>query len=51
MEEAQEIIEAPDRDNLIWEMADLFYHLLVYMAKKEIKPQDVTAELERRSFK
>jgi len=37
-----------DRENLIWETADLLYHLTVLMVQAEITIQDVMKELERR---
>ena len=47
-EESLEIINFTDRDNLIWEIADLTYFILVLMAKKGIKFQDILNELESR---
>ena len=47
-EESLEVINFTDRENLIWEIADLTYFLLVLMAKKGVKVQDILNELERR---
>jgi phosphoribosylformimino-5-aminoimidazole carboxamide ribotide isomerase len=48
MEEAQEIVEHTDRENLVWEVADLSYFVLVMMAREGITPKEVRAELEGR---
>ncbi len=37
-----------DRDELINEMADLWFHSLVLLADADLTPADVLAELERR---
>ncbi|MFA6329359.1 MAG: bifunctional phosphoribosyl-AMP cyclohydrolase/phosphoribosyl-ATP diphosphatase HisIE [Candidatus Micrarchaeia archaeon] len=47
-EESAEVIDYQDRENLVWEIADLSYFLLVLMAKKGITPDEVRAELARR---
>jgi len=47
-EEAEEVINYKDKNNLVWELADLTYFLTVLMAKKGITPQDVKNELWRR---
>ena len=50
-EEAVEVIVAAslqDRERLVYESADLVYHLLVALAAKEIAWQDVEDELRRR---
>lgn len=50
-EEATETIIAAkegDRDKIIYETADLWFHCLVMLAKAGINPQDVLAELARR---
>lgn len=44
-EESLELINFTDRDNLIWEIADLTYFTLVLMAKEGIKIQEVINEL------
>ncbi|MEK6867360.1 MAG: phosphoribosyl-AMP cyclohydrolase, partial [Nanoarchaeota archaeon] len=40
-EEADEVINYRDRENLVWEIADVTYFLLVLMAKKGITPKDI----------
>tara|TARA_Y100000310_G_scaffold343460_1_gene451187 strand:- start:5792 stop:7015 length:1224 start_codon:yes stop_codon:yes gene_type:complete len=47
-EESDEVINYKDKQNLIWEIADLQYFLFVLMAKKSITPQDIKNELWRR---
>ena len=53
-EEAQEVVEAAaelgdaGREHLVREAADLFYHLLVLLACRDLALADVEAELERR---
>ena len=50
-EEAYEVIEAAftgDRQQLIYELGDLFYHLLVLMGKNNITLEEVEQELKRR---
>jgi phosphoribosyl-ATP pyrophosphohydrolase len=50
-EEAFELViaaVAEDKESVIYESADLLYHLLVLLADKEIDIQDVISELERR---
>jgi phosphoribosyl-ATP pyrophosphohydrolase len=47
-EESYELINYTDQENLIWEIADLFYFILVLMAKKGIKIQDLLNELWKR---
>ncbi|MBI2547960.1 phosphoribosyl-ATP diphosphatase [Candidatus Woesearchaeota archaeon] len=48
LEETQEIINYTDRENLIWEIADLTYFVMVLMAKKNISLTDIKNELWRR---
>jgi phosphoribosyl-ATP pyrophosphohydrolase len=54
LEEAQEMVEAaaepgPEgRSHLIYETADLLYHMLVLLGHQEIKLEEVVAELARR---
>lgn len=54
LEEAQEMVEAagepgPEgRSHLIYETADLLYHMLVLLGHQEIKLEEVEAELARR---
>ena len=50
-EEAFEVVIAAvgdKREDMIYELADLQYHLLVLMAEKGITPEDVYAELKNR---
>ena len=42
---------AEDNDALIGELNDLFYHVMVLMAEKGITPEQVEAEMIRRSEK
>jgi len=48
-EESLEVINFTDRDNLVWEIADLTYFILVLMATKKITPQNIINELRRRN--
>ncbi|MFX1387692.1 MAG: bifunctional phosphoribosyl-AMP cyclohydrolase/phosphoribosyl-ATP diphosphatase HisIE [Promethearchaeota archaeon] len=48
-EESLELINYTDRENLIWEIADLTYFILVLMALKEISPDEIVNELWRRN--
>ncbi len=50
-EEATETILAAkggNRDEIIYETADLWFHTLIMLAKAGLKPQDVLDELARR---
>ncbi len=47
-EEVDEVVNYRDQENLVWEIADVTYFLLVLMAKKGITPQDIENELRRR---
>lgn len=50
-EEAAEVVVAgalESRERLVYETADLFYHLLVMLAAKDLAWADVEAELRRR---
>ena len=50
-EEATETIIAGkggDRDEIIYETADLWFHSMVLLAHNDIDPQDVLDELDRR---
>ncbi len=52
MEEAYETCLAgreDDREHLVREMADLFYHVLVLGALRDVSVAEVAAELDRRS--
>jgi phosphoribosyl-ATP pyrophosphohydrolase/phosphoribosyl-AMP cyclohydrolase len=47
-EEAAEVGEAPDRGNLVWELADLLYHAFALMEAEGIALDEVEAELRGR---
>ena len=47
-EESDEVIDYKDRENLVWEIADLTYFIMVLMAKKNISIADIKNELWRR---
>ena len=50
-EEATETVIAAksgDKQQIIYETADLWFHTLVLLAEQGLHPQDVLAELERR---
>ena len=47
-EECLEVINFTDRDNLIWEIADLTYFVLVLMVTQKITPTEIINELGRR---
>lgn len=50
-EESNEVINYTNDENLTWEIADLLYFILVLMAKKGIKLQDILNELwSRRNY-
>ncbi len=51
MEEALEVVKSNNRENKIWECADLLYFLTVFMAKEDISLDEVFMELRRRRFK
>lgn len=51
-EEADEVIEAAvekDKSELVWEISDLLYHLLVLAAYKDVTLDEINEELARRS--
>ena len=49
LEEINELIEAVDKDtNKIYEAADVFYHLIMYLEANNIKIEDVISELDKR---
>ncbi len=53
-EESSEVIIAAmkqDHSELVCELSDLLYHLLVLMADQEVSLEEVSAELEKRSKK
>lgn len=50
-EEATELVIAgkgEDKPQIIYEMADLWFHSLVLLAQQNLSPDDVLSELERR---
>ena len=50
-EEATEVVIAAkqgDKDQIIYETADLWFHTLVMLAHADLGPQDVLKELDRR---
>jgi len=50
-EEATETVMAAkdgDKDKLVYEVADLWFHTLVLLANEDLKPEDVLQELARR---
>jgi len=50
-EESNEVINYTNDENLSWEIADLFYFVMVLMAKKGIKLKDILNELwSRRNY-
>ena len=51
IEEAKEVVNYKNKENLIWEIADLFYFVNVLMAKNKIEYKDIEIELESRNFK
>ena len=48
LEEAEELTEAEDRSEVIWEAADLLYFVSVLMFQEKVTWQDVYDELDRR---
>jgi phosphoribosyl-ATP pyrophosphohydrolase len=50
-EEATEVVIAAkggNKDEIIYETADLWFHTLVMLAEADLKPQDILSELARR---
>jgi phosphoribosyl-AMP cyclohydrolase / phosphoribosyl-ATP pyrophosphohydrolase len=48
VEEANEVVNYTSKDNLVWEIADLMYFVIVIMAKNEVLLDNVINELSRR---
>ena len=48
MEEAGELCEAPNREETVWEAADLLYFVSVLMYQEKVSWKDVLDELDRR---
>lgn len=51
LEEANELVEAKQRAEIIWESADVLYFMTVLLAKNNVKFEDVLSELRRRRRK
>lgn len=51
LEEAQEVVEAEKREDIVWEAADVLYFLTVLLAKNKIEIKDVLSEFYRRRRK
>jgi phosphoribosyl-ATP pyrophosphohydrolase/phosphoribosyl-AMP cyclohydrolase len=51
LEEAQEVVEFTDKENLIWEVGDLLYFISVFMVQHHIEWKDILRELRRRRLK
>ena len=47
-EEIEEVLTAPDRDNLRWEVADVIYHLLAHARAEGLSLRDIESELAAR---
>ncbi len=47
-EEAMEILVAEEKDQVIYECADLLYHMMVLLAEEDIELKEVMSELSRR---
>lgn len=47
-EEARELVEADEKEEIIWEAADLLYFISVLLAKKGVSVDAVFSELKRR---
>ncbi|MDP4088844.1 MAG: phosphoribosyl-ATP diphosphatase [Bacillota bacterium] len=53
-EEASEVIIAAkngNKDEIVMETCDLLYHLMVLLSEKEIRLEEISAELEKRRLK
>lgn len=53
-EESTEVVVASlsqSKEELVGEICDLAYHLVVLMVEKGVTPQDIEAELEKRAAK
>ena len=49
LEEVNELIEAVEENsNMIHEAADVFYHLIIYLERNEIKIEEIMDELASR---
>jgi phosphoribosyl-ATP pyrophosphohydrolase len=45
---AKDAEHSGDKEHLVYEMADLWFHSMVLLAQQELHPRDVLQELERR---
>jgi phosphoribosyl-ATP pyrophosphohydrolase/phosphoribosyl-AMP cyclohydrolase len=53
-EESTEVVIAAKNENktqIIYEVADLWFHILILLAEMKITPQEILAELEKRHRK
>jgi phosphoribosyl-ATP pyrophosphohydrolase/phosphoribosyl-AMP cyclohydrolase/histidinol dehydrogenase len=50
VEEAHELGVASDRENVVWESADLMYFTAAAIASRGVSLAEVTAELDRRAL-
>jgi phosphoribosyl-ATP pyrophosphohydrolase len=48
LEEAQELVEAEGKKEIVHEAADLMFHSMVLLSEKGVKLDEVMEELERR---
>ncbi len=51
LEEAREVVEATEREDVVWEAADVLYFLTVLLAKRGISFDEVLGELYRRRWR
>lgn len=48
MEEASEVVNAKDKNEIIWEVADLCYFITIFLAKNDVEINNIFNELRRR---
>jgi len=48
LEEAQELVDAVEKKEVVHEAADLMFHSMVLISEKEVKLDEVMDELKRR---
>ncbi len=48
MEEAREVVNAKDKNEIVWEVADLLYFIVVILAKNGVDMDSIFYELKRR---
>jgi len=51
MEEAKELCDAKNSEEIIWEAADLLYFMTVLMTRAGVSVQEILEELDRRNKK